>query len=305
MSSKIRKIDFYPDEFVAGVAAKLDPVEAGVYWMVCSLIYSHGGPIDDDPKWLAGLFRQTNPRTVRAALERLIAAGKIQRIGAELMVNRCRIELERTSKRIRTASENGAKGGRPTKRFEENQGVAKPNPFSDKKLTKQLPTSNHQPEYINGASDGDSDDELGFDVPGGVNSADAEETPPAGTHTRTREADGPAYPSDFERAWEAYPKRDGSNPKSEALKAWRARRREGRSADELAEGAERYARWCDATGKTGTETVMQARRFFGPADPPHFSLAWDVPGSTGPPQGPVGVAAILAEMQAGGGGSGG
>jgi hypothetical protein len=29
-------------------------------------------------------------------------------------------------------------------------------------------------------------------------------------------------------------------------------------------GVQRYTAWCEATDKTGTETVMQARRFFGP-----------------------------------------
>lgn len=37
-SGKIRRIDFYPDEYVSGVGARLTAVEQGVYWMVCSLV---------------------------------------------------------------------------------------------------------------------------------------------------------------------------------------------------------------------------------------------------------------------------
>lgn len=74
----------------------------------------------------------------------------------------------------------------------------------------------------------------------------------------------PAYPADFESIWQAYPKRDGSNPKKPAYGAYRQRLKEGAPHDDIAAGVQRYAAWCDATGKTGLETVMQAKRFFGP-----------------------------------------
>jgi hypothetical protein len=72
------------------------------------------------------------------------------------------------------------------------------------------------------------------------------------------------YPPEFETAWGAYPKRTGDNPKGRALKAWNARRAEGHTAEELAEGVQRYARFCNATNKSGTELVKQAATFFGP-----------------------------------------
>ena len=67
----------------------------------------------------------------------------------------------------------------------------------------------------------------------------------------------------FEQAWGAYPKRNGSNPKQPALVAWRARIKSGFSPGEMLDGVTRYAKWCAATGKTGGEKVMQAKRFFG------------------------------------------
>lgn len=138
---KIRRIDYSPDEMIAGIAGQLDPLDFGVYWMICTLIYSRGGPIDDDPVWISRIFRNTNPRTVRAAIERLVEAGKVERNGAELMVNRCRTELERALNRTRKASENGAKGGRPSKK---NKGLEKAGGLSGEKLTinYQLTTTN-------------------------------------------------------------------------------------------------------------------------------------------------------------------
>lgn len=134
---KIRRIDLSADEFIAGIAAKMTLEELGAYWLICLLIYSRGGPIDDDPEWLSGLLRKTNPRTVRAVVSRLVEMGKVQRNDAELMVNRCRMELERASKRVRTWTENGMKGGRPSNK---NNNIPEPKGFSP-----ENPASNHQP----------------------------------------------------------------------------------------------------------------------------------------------------------------
>jgi hypothetical protein len=41
-------------------------------------------------------------------------------------------------------------------------------------------------------------------------------------------------------------------------------------------GAQRYAAFCDATNKTGTEFVMQAATFFGPDK--HYENDWAIPG---------------------------
>lgn len=70
--------------------------------------------------------------------------------------------------------------------------------------------------------------------------------------------------SDFAELWKTYPKRDGSNSKQKALAAYRKRRKEKIPHDAIRDGLTKYAAWCQATGKVGTETVMQASRFFGP-----------------------------------------
>lgn len=76
---------------------------------------------------------------------------------------------------------------------------------------------------------------------------------------------GASAPADdgFETAWKAYPKREGANPKNKAHSAWKARLKEGVTAEAMMAGVARYAAYCQAKGNTGTEYVMQAQRFFG------------------------------------------
>ena len=72
-------------------------------------------------------------------------------------------------------------------------------------------------------------------------------------------------PEIFEQAWKAYPKREGSNSKADALKAWNARIRLGVKADDMLAGVQRYAEFCEAKGQVGTQYVLQASTFFGPS----------------------------------------
>lgn len=78
--------------------------------------------------------------------------------------------------------------------------------------------------------------------------------------------------------WVIYPKREGSNPKKQALSKYRARLREGVRHDEMRDGVCRYAEYCKAKDKTGTDKVMQAQRFFGTEK--EFLLPWNVGGKT-------------------------
>jgi hypothetical protein len=79
----------------------------------------------------------------------------------------------------------------------------------------------------------------------------------------------------FVLAWSVLPKRAGSNPRSTAEKAWRARVREGVPEADMFAGAERYRAFCEAVGKVGTEFVMQGARFFGPNR--EFASEWALP----------------------------
>jgi uncharacterized protein DUF1376 len=68
----------------------------------------------------------------------------------------------------------------------------------------------------------------------------------------------PAFP-DF---WAAYPSRgEATNPKKEASQKFDALMKRGVSTDEIIKGTIGYAAYCQRSGKFGTETVMQAKRF--------------------------------------------
>ena len=82
----------------------------------------------------------------------------------------------------------------------------------------------------------------------------------------------------FEPFWKAYPRRAGGNPKTAARKAWE-KRVEEESVDILQHGVERYAAFCDATGKTGTEYVKQAVSWLSPRFE-GWAQDWGVSGKT-------------------------
>jgi hypothetical protein len=145
MNDKIRRVDFYPVDWTDGIAGlDLGAAAVGVYWQLCAFCYSAGRatlPEDETIRRLAKLLGD-NPRTIRAAIERLVEAGKVRRTEAEtdangprmlreLEPNRVRTELERATNRVRIARENGTNGGRPSK---SSNGLGEPKPFRDEKL---------------------------------------------------------------------------------------------------------------------------------------------------------------------------
>lgn len=92
-----------------------------------------------------------------------------------------------------------------------------------------------------------------------------------------RETD-PAWLLDFKLA---YPTRAGDQGWRKAVKAANARITEGHTTQEFIDGAKRYAAYCAAQGKVGTEFVKQAATFLGPDKP--FLEAWTVPPAKGAP----------------------
>lgn len=89
---------------------------------------------------------------------------------------------------------------------------------------------------------------------------------------RETSATDPEWLLDFKLA---YPSRAGDQGWRRAQRAVHARTSEGHTPSEFIAGAKRYAAFCEATGKTGTEYVKQACTFLGPDK--HFLLPWDVP----------------------------
>ena len=83
------------------------------------------------------------------------------------------------------------------------------------------------------------------------------------------------YSPEFEKAWQAYPKRAGGNSKAAAFKAWNARLKDGVKPEVMLAGVKRYAAYARATGSAGTQYVKQAVSFFGPDR--HFEESWQAP----------------------------
>lgn len=104
----IRRVDWYAGDFLAGLAGHgLKPEAWGTYIAIISICYAERRPSIPETEVVERLSRMmnANPRTIRACIERLIAARKLSRTDAELEPNRVRMELERSVKRIRDAIE--------------------------------------------------------------------------------------------------------------------------------------------------------------------------------------------------------
>ena len=141
---KARRVDFFPDEYVAGVGGVLRADEQGIYWMICTLIMSEGGAIEPNDRRLAALC-QIRPADVRKLVDGLVEKGKIVRQSdGKLSQKRAQSEVEKSLNRIQTASENGSNGGRPSRKIEEKQRNDKADGSFPEKLT-----TNHQPATTN------------------------------------------------------------------------------------------------------------------------------------------------------------
>lgn len=80
------------------------------------------------------------------------------------------------------------------------------------------------------------------------------------------------YPDWFEKLWQKFPPRTGASDKRRALQCANARLAQGKTPDDLLAAVDRYARFVRATGKWGSQYVMQAQTFFGPGG--HIENPW-------------------------------
>jgi uncharacterized protein YdaU (DUF1376 family) len=117
---KVRRIDFYPDDWLAGTGM-LTIDERGVYVTAVAAIGSEGGPITPDH------LRKLCPghkRVFNRVLDQLLMLGKLYETeDGKLGQKRCETELKQARNRIETSRENGQKGGRPSSK---NKEITKP-----------------------------------------------------------------------------------------------------------------------------------------------------------------------------------
>jgi DNA-binding MarR family transcriptional regulator len=103
----------------------------------------------------------------------------------------------------------------------------------------------------------------------------------AGAVAPTEKASSP-YSAEFEEFWQEYPKRERAASKPDAWKAWKARLKQGVSAQNLITGAINYRKDQVAKGKVGTEFVKLPATFLGKGE--HWK-AYLGPQPSAPPSG--------------------
>lgn len=107
MSRCRRWIPLYVDDWLAGTA-DLTLEQEAAYLRVCLLIYSRGGPIPDNERWLAGACR-VSTRRWRALRQALVDAGKITIEDGLIRQRRVEFELEKAANFARKQRENASK----------------------------------------------------------------------------------------------------------------------------------------------------------------------------------------------------
>jgi uncharacterized protein YdaU (DUF1376 family) len=110
--NKVRRIDFYPDEWLAG-NKRLSVTARGVYITICALIYSEGRSLDYSDADLAHECRMS-PDDIAPILASLEELGKIRRVRGRITNDRCEAELAKALDRIAKAKEAGRVGGKRT-----------------------------------------------------------------------------------------------------------------------------------------------------------------------------------------------
>jgi hypothetical protein len=83
----------------------------------------------------------------------------------------------------------------------------------------------------------------------------------------------------FKVILDAYPKRAGGDSPRDGYLAFLERVRAGATPAEILEGVRRYAAYCEATDKIGTEYVKQLRTFLGKSR--HYLEPWNLPRAAG------------------------
>jgi uncharacterized protein YdaU (DUF1376 family) len=109
--SKVRRIDWSPDEYIGGTFGRLTVGEHGMYCVVLNMIYSTGGPIDADWQRLAHACK-SRPHAMQRLVAALIKKGKLRfTADGRLSNGRADRELGLAAERIEDARRAGRASG--------------------------------------------------------------------------------------------------------------------------------------------------------------------------------------------------
>lgn len=102
----------YPKDFIMG-SLGMTLEEKGAYSMLLDLIYEHGKPIADEPRYISGVLG-CSVKKWKTIREKLISLEKITVENGVISNFRANLELENSAKLHSKLVENGAKGGKKT-----------------------------------------------------------------------------------------------------------------------------------------------------------------------------------------------
>lgn len=113
---KVRRIDFYPADYLEGISDLDDERQVAVYTVAFMAMYARGGPIANDARWINRMAKCRTSTGCRTALDQLIAKGKLfVTDDGRLMNGRTARELVRATGRVQSLRDRGTGGGRPTR----------------------------------------------------------------------------------------------------------------------------------------------------------------------------------------------
>jgi uncharacterized protein YdaU (DUF1376 family) len=248
--------------------ARLNLTEHGAYTLLMDYYYTSEQPLPLDHDELYLMVRAMKPIDRQAVDKVLVLYFTKEPDG---------YHQKRVDKEIavsKSARNNGGKGGRPKT---------------------GLPT-----EDETGSQTGQQTGTVTRDGGGLGHPPTSTHQPPAAKPPAAKEKTLGPQVARFEEAWKRYPKRAGNNPKQDGLRAWQARLRDGETPEVMEAGLDRYIAFCEATDKVGSETVMQASRFFGASK--CYEQDWALPKANGNGSGPAwwasneGIQAKAAEL---------
>lgn len=231
---------FHPGDYMLRTA-HLSVTEDAAYRRLLDLYYLNEAPIAGTIQSIARVIRMRDDEaSVAVVLEEFFQATE-----EGFRHGHCDQVIGQYRAKAKQAAENGKRGGRPKK-----QADSEPEPENNPEETQPFPSAN--PEETGSKANQEpitkvkKEQEQKALVPSGDDTSD--------------------YSVEFESFWSAYPKREGGNSKKGAFKAWKARLRNGVTAEELILSAKRYATQMAAKGSVGTSFVKQAATFLGPDD---------------------------------------
>jgi uncharacterized protein YdaU (DUF1376 family) len=157
--SKVRRIDWSPDEYIAGTFGRLTWEEHGFYIVVLNMIYSSGGPIpiELDRLAYAGCSR---PQAARRLIDQLVAKGKLRLTADGLLTNgRAARELGKAADRIEDARRAGKASGATRRSSADHPPIIRRSTPSESAVSEKrsgnfnrisgTPVRNYQPSTIN------------------------------------------------------------------------------------------------------------------------------------------------------------